>query len=184
MRKFLRKRWLGIPIGVIAVVVLAGTVALASILLTETQTITQDIIEPAPPPPDYGSITANPIAMGSLVIGESVYQPFPDAVTVVVRPDGVNKYLHLKLDAASANLYTDYRVTLTTALGSCPEGSDPIYLVVVLSGDGAVHEVSQQLTVAGTYTFAETIHATAGSTPGSADVKVTITLEDDPVPAP
>ncbi|GAI14157.1 unnamed protein product, partial [marine sediment metagenome] len=39
---------------------------------------------------------------------------------------------------------------------------------------------SVQLTEAGTYIFEETVGAIPGSIPGTAEVKVDITLEDDP----
>ncbi len=101
MKRFFKKKWHGIPIGIVASI-LVGTAVLAAILIGVTQTITQEITEPyVPPPPDYGSITAGPLTLDSVEAGKNVSQSFPGAVTVLVGPDGVGKYLHLKLNSTT-----------------------------------------------------------------------------------
>ncbi|GAI47847.1 unnamed protein product, partial [marine sediment metagenome] len=56
MKRFLRKSWHGIPIGIIATVLIGTAVVAVSIYLTTVLTITQEIKEPyVPPEKDYGS---------------------------------------------------------------------------------------------------------------------------------
>lgn len=184
MKHFLKKKWHSVPVALVSallVLVLVAGGALATVHITEPQTITQTVEVW-----EYGSITvAEPsLTLPNLKVGGSCGPHFNDAVVVEVGLDGVGKYLHLKLDADSASLYTIYQVTLSTGAtgGSQPEGSDPVILIVGfgMPGVDAASDVSQRLEVEGTYTFTETIFAMAGDTAGTAVVNVTFTLEDIP----
>ncbi|GAI88696.1 unnamed protein product, partial [marine sediment metagenome] len=128
MKRFLKKRWHGIPIGIIASILITGIVV-AGTLIGVTQTITQEITEP---PKDYGSITADPITLNSVYVGKNVSQSFSGAVVVVVGPDGVGKYLHLKLNTTS-DLYQWCGVTLTSLPGDNPVGKT--HLINVTYGE-------------------------------------------------
>ncbi|GAH82226.1 unnamed protein product, partial [marine sediment metagenome] len=58
---------------------------------------------------NYGSITAGDITLNGVVAGTGYFsQDFSGAVSVIVEDDGVGKYLHIRLDKASAGLYTEY----------------------------------------------------------------------------
>ena len=184
MKRFLKKRWHGIPIGIIAVLILAGIVA-AGTYLCVTQTITQKIT-------DYGSITIAELnlTLSDIEVGDSMTWPSnPEqwndakgAVTVVVGPDGVDKWLHLTIAATTAELYDAYMVGLYS-----PAAQNPMNEIINLqvrfgfpAGFPDILEASVLLTEPGTYTFNESVSGTAGSASGTADVVVTITLEDDP----
>ena len=167
LKRFWKLSWKGIPVGIIASV-LIGTVVLAAVLITVTQTITQQITEV----PDYGSITAGPITLTSVEVGGTVFETRSDAVIVELKTAGKDKYLHMKLDTTTANLYTAYGVSIST------DSSSPMGDIVGLQVSFDNPEKSVKLTATGTYTFRETINATAGPNAGSANVKVTYTLED------
>ena len=177
MKRFFKLSWKGIPIGIIASVLIC-TAALAAILIPAvTQTITQEIEEhPVEYVYDYGTITAaTDISLDNVVEGESGTEYFTDAVTVEVGPDGVDKYLHIELSGA-LELYTGwYDVTLTSEPGDNPMGSLSIRAGI---GDPG----SYQLTVAGTYIFTEKIQYQASGTAGgqTAVVIANITLQDTP----
>jgi len=165
-----------VPIGVTLAVV---AVAVAAILITVTQTVHQNIVSP-PPPPDYGTITADDITLPDLVTGASFSESIAGGVVVELGPDGVGKYLHLKLDESSASLYDSLRVQISSP---CPD--NPMNTAVFCTvGTGAAAEGPHMswgpLTEVGTYTFAENINGTAGDTTGAADVQVTVSLEDEP----
>jgi len=105
-------------------------------------------------------------------------------VVVDIGPEGVGKYLCLRLIEATADPYDKYSVTLNTGMSGSPEGSPPFVSLSVrkaIAPSPTILEASVQLTVEGTYTFTESILGTAGSTAGDAHVRVLITLEDDPV---
>lgn len=181
MKRFLKRRWLGIPLGVIVAVLLVGVVAAAS-YLSVTQTITQKIV-PEPYIPDYGSITAPDIILDDVVVvGVSVSQSFPGAVTVVVGPDGVGSYLHLKLNTTS-DLYSWCGVTLRSHVGDNPITGKNLLINVTYGELGGsprdFPHCSVQLTEPGTYTFSETVGAIPSAL-GTAEVKVDITLESEP----
>lgn len=182
LKRFIKLSWHGIPIGIIASV-LVGTAVVAGILLGVTQTITQEIKEEPAPPPDYGSITAEDIILDDVIVGNSVSQSFPGAVTVVVGPDGVGKYLHLKLNTTS-DLYEWCGVTLRSHVGDNPITGMNLLINVTYGELGGqprdFPHCSVQLTEPGTYIFEETVGAIPGSTLGTAEVTVDITLEDDP----
>ncbi|MBA7625708.1 hypothetical protein ES703_33140 [subsurface metagenome] len=183
LKRFIKLSWKGIPIGIIATV-LIGTAVLAAVLLSVTQTITQEIKPYVPPPPDYGSITADDIILDDFIIGDSsVSQSFPGAVTVVVKSDGVGKYLHLKLNSTS-DLYEWCGVTLRSYVGDNPiTGMNLLINVTYGELGGSPRDYphcSVQLTEPGTYTFEQTVGAIPEGTLGTAEVKVDITLEDDP----
>ena len=188
MKRFLKKRWHGIPIGIIAVLILAGIVA-AGTYLCVTQTITQKIT-------DYGSITiAEPnLTLSDIKVGDSIAWPnnpeqwndAKGAVTVDVGSDGVGKWLHIRLDSNTTDLYDAYMVGLYS-----PAAQNPMNEIINLQvrfGMGReplpdpdfpdILEASVQLTKLGTYTFNESVLGIAGNTPGTPKVKVTITLED------
>lgn len=179
--KLFKKRWHRLPIGILTVILLTCLVAGSAFaaVLTQAQTITQTI----DPAPDYGVITADNFVTLDNVVASEEFSDTTNTVVVELGPDGVGKYLHLKLLEASADLYDEYSVTLNTGPFNKPAGSNPVTLTVrkALAPSPTILEASVQLTVAGTYTFAESILGTAGSSEGTANVRVTITLEDDPV---
>lgn len=176
MKRFLKKRWHGIPIGIIASVLIATMVVAAVSYLTVTQIITQDIIEPVePPPPDYGEITAPSIALTSLEAGESFTRTIVDGVMVDLGPDGAGKAL--RLACTPDPKYTSFGVTIT--LTSRPEGSTVGLFGYGITGGG---EVSVDLDVPGLYIFDQTITGTAGSATGSAESIVILALEDSTTP--
>ncbi|MBA7681556.1 hypothetical protein ES703_89896 [subsurface metagenome] len=176
MKKFLKKRWHSAPLGIITAVLVACLLAggaFAAVLPQAAQNITQTI----DPAPEYGSITAdNFITLDNVVAGEE-FSDTTHTVTVVVGPDGKDKWLHLELIEATVDLYDDYSVTLNTGIlaANRPAGSPPVSLMVK---KGLILESSVQLTFEGTYTFTESILGTAGSTADTAIVRVLITLED------
>lgn len=172
LKRFIKLSWHGIPIGIIATV-LIGTAVLAAVLLSVTQHITQTIV-PEPVLPDYGSITAPGIALNNVQVNGAVLKEQSGAVVVQLEADGLNKFLHLKLREVTTDLYADYEVKLISS-----QDDNPMCVPVILTvTKGGTLDVSSQLTHVGTYTFVERITATAGSTTGSADVEVDITLED------
>jgi len=182
MKSFFKRKWHCLPVGIITAVLLACLLAgsaFAGVLTQAQQNITQ-VIDPAP---NYGVITAdNFITLDNVVAGEE-FSDTTHTVVVVVGPEGAGKYLHLKLLEASADLYDKYSVTLSTGITGNPAGSPPVTLTVrkAIAPSPTILEASVQLTVEGTYTFAERIIGTAGDSVGTANVRVTITLEDDPV---
>lgn len=68
MKKLLKKRFLGIPMAAIAIVLVAAVVAAGvGILLSSTQTITQEIEAPYVPPPTYAlTMVADPDEGGTV----------------------------------------------------------------------------------------------------------------------
>ncbi|MBA7558400.1 hypothetical protein ES708_00003 [subsurface metagenome] len=189
MKRLLKKRWHSIPVALVSallVLVLVAGGAFAAINLSEDQTITQTVENW-----EYGSITvAQPdLELSSMKTGESYNEAhdivFIDAVTVVVGEDGKGKWLHLKLDKASASPYYDmYGVSLVDTVELMDRFLSVQFGMKTIDGVPIpdVLDYSVQLTEAGTYTFNEYIVATAGDATGTAQVKVTISLEDDPAP--
>lgn len=183
MKRFLKKRWHSIPVALVTAVLLVCLISgsvFAAVVLSKTQTITQ-MITPIP----TSSIDAPDINLDSVVVGAggSVSQSFPNAVVVEVVADDAGKYLHLKLNTTS-DLYEWCGVTLRSHAGDNPL-TDLNLLINVTYGEIAGQprdypHCSVQLTEPGTYTFTETVGAIVGSTAGTAEVKVDITLEDDP----
>lgn len=166
MKRFFKKTWYGIPIGIIASV-LIGAAVLAALYFSITQTITQTI-EPAPPPPDYGTIDAPDINLddfGPTLVtgGQSFGSVFPNHVVVELGPDGAGKHLWLELDESA--LYAEYEIKLV-----CKESADeavvPIGKTVIV--DETNWRTSIPLGIAGTYTFDEYIHLKTGSVAGAA----------------
>ena len=176
MKRFLRKRWHGLPIGIIASVLIGTIVVSAAAYLTVTQVITQEIIEPyEPPPPNYGEITAPSIALTSVQAGKPFAKYVLDGVTVDLGPDGAGKAL--KLACTPDPKYTSFGVTIT--LTSKPEGSEVGLYGYGITGAG---EVTIDLDLEGTYIFDQAIEGVAGSTLGSAESTITLTLEDSTTP--
>ena len=175
MRRFLKLSWRGIPVGLIATILIGTMVLAAAAYLTVTQVITQEITEPAPPPPDYGEIIAPSIALTSVEAGQSFTKTVVDGVTVDLGPDGAGKAL--KLACTPDPKYTSFSVTIT--LTSKPEGSTVGLYGYGITGAG---EVSVDLDIPGVYTFDQTIEGRAGSTGGSAQSTITLTLEDSTTP--
>ncbi len=176
LKRFVKLSWRGIPIGIIASV-LIGTAVLAASYLIVTQTITQEIVEPTPPPPDYGEIIAPSIALSSLETGQSFTKTVEDGVTVDLGPDGAGKALRLACSADS--LYSYFSVTVT--LKERPEGSTVGLYGYSIAGGG---EVSIELDVPGLYIFDQTIKGRAGNVAGSVESTITLTLEDSDFPEP
>ena len=161
MKRFLKRKWLGIPIGIIASV-LVGIAVAASLYFSITQTITQTINEP-PPPPEYGNIIAPDLDLQDLEAGESFGSVFPNHVTVDLGVDGAGKHLWLELDEDS--LYAEYEVKLVCKV-SADEGVVPVGTTVIV--DETNGRTSIPLGIAGTYTFDEYIHLKTGSGWGEA----------------
>ncbi len=252
LKRFIKLSWHGIPIGIIASV-LIGTAVLAATYLSVTQTITQEITPYVPPARytltmavtgsgttepavgdhslkagvtqyisataddgwkfiswtgdvadtssastkvimnanktvtanfeelDYGSITADPITLGSVMVRDAFDEPNVGTVTVVLSEDidVGNVYLCLALDEVSVSPYTEYHYKITSPGVSNPTGEE-----IVLYVNNSVNHKSTQLDEVGTYTFTVDIWGKAGSTVETASVKVDITLEDDSVLAP
>ncbi len=177
MKRFLRKSWHGIPIGIIATVLIGITVLAASSYLIVTQTITQDIREAEEPPePVYGEIIAPSIALPHLHVNKSFTKTVEGGVTVELGPDGAGKAL--RLVCAPDSLYTSFGVTIT--LTEKPEGSEVGLYGYGITGGG---EVSVDLDLEGTYVFDQTIEGKAGSSAGSAESTITLTLEDSTTPS-
>jgi len=175
MRRFLKLSWHGIPIGIIASILIA-TVVMAAVYLTVTQTITQTINEPEePPPPDYGEILAADMILPTVETGDPFSKTVSGGVTVNLGPDGAGKAL--KMVCTPDTKYTSFDVTIT--LISRPVGSTVGLYGYGISGGG---EISLDLDVAGTYVFDQTIEGTAGNSEGSAGSTVTFTLEDSTTP--
>jgi len=177
MKRFLRRRWHGLPIGIIASVLIGTAVLAATAYFTVTQIITQDITEPyVPPEEDYGIILAPDIDLSKVATNSSFSQTLTGAVIVELGPDGAGEAL--KLVCVPDPLYTSFGVTIT--LTSKPEGSG-----VMLAGYGitGAAEVSIDLDLEGTYIFDQTIEGVAGSETGSASSTITLTLEESTTPA-
>ncbi len=174
LKRFIKLSWHGIPIGIIATVLIGIAVA-ASLYISTTQIITQTI-EPEPPPKVYGTITAPDINLDEFgpplyAGGQSFGSVFPNHVAVELGVDGAGK--HLWLELAADALYAEYEVKLT-----CRESAD---LAVVPIGTEVIVDMTNWRTsiplgVAGTYRFDEFIHLKTGPTAGSAstDFKVAI----------
>ncbi len=177
MKRFLRKSWHGIPIGIIATAFLGVAVVASGAYLIVTQTITQQITKPGTPPlPNYGEIIAPSIALTSLETGQSFTKTVVDGVKVELGPDGAGKALRLVCTPDSK--YTSFGVTIT--LTSRPEGSTVGLYGYGITGGG---QVSVDLDVAGTYIFDQTITGVAGPTLGLATSTITLTLEDSTTPS-
>ncbi len=175
MRKLIHKKWLSIPVTVFLVLVLtAGAVFASTFVGPQNQLIIQKI-EDAPVVYDYGSITAPDFRLPGMYTGDTYdIQALQETLVIVdVGEDGVGLYLHVSL-AGDVGLYDDYSVGLISLQGSNPMGQ--LQLVVSKTAPQA----SIQLTAAGEYTFSMAVIATAGTTEGTANVKVTYTLEDTP----
>lgn len=190
MKSIFGKRFHRIPVALVSVVLALALItggAFAAILIETPQTITQTVEEW-----NFGSIAAtDAIVLPSMKVGQTYNEAndiLPgDAVTVVVGEDGKGKWLHVKLDKASASLYDMYGVALAVVGDQNPMG----HMLSVSVNFGMVNidgvpidevlDASIQLTEPGTYYFIEYVVATAGSGEGTANVIVTFSLEDDPV---
>lgn len=176
MKKLLKKKFLGIPMAVVAVILVAA-VALAALYISHTQTITQTILEP-PPPPDYGTITVPDLDLQDLVAGgQSFGSVFPNHVVVDLGPDGAGKHLWLELDEDV--LYAEYEVKLVCKV-SADEGVVPISTEVIV--DMVNWRTSIPLGVAGTYTFDEFIHLKTGAAWGEASTAFKVAISSVAAP--
>ncbi|MBA7531784.1 hypothetical protein ES705_24005 [subsurface metagenome] len=177
LKRFVKLSWCGIPIGIIASV-LIGTAVLAAIYLTVIQTITQEIKEPYLPPEEvYGSITAPDIDLSQVAPNSSFSQTLTGAVVVELGPDGEGKALKLVCDPDEKYTLFDVTIKLTDR----PEGSEVSFYGYGIQGGGAA--VAIDLDKRGTYIFDLTIAGKAGSAEGSAQSTITFTLEDSTTPA-
>lgn len=173
MKKFFKRTWHGIPIGIIASVLIC-TVVVAAVYITTTLTITQRITAP-PPPPDYGEILAPDIDLSKVEVGKSFSQTLTGAIVVELGPDGEGKAM--RMVCAPDELYTLFDVTAT--LKERPVDSTVGFYGYGITGGG---EVAIDLDVRGTYIFDLTIAGKAGSSTGSASSTITFTLEDSTTP--
>lgn len=171
MKKFLKKSWHGIPIGIIASV-LVGIAVLAAVLITVVQTITQEIVV-APPPVTADEIIAPDIVLPIVYVGQN----FSWNAAAPVRATAIEASRTLKAVLAEPTAYSAFSVELT--LATKPATST---LVVGTSkitvGTGSLTN-SLVLDAAGVYTFTETVTGTAGSA-ASASVGLTLTIETTP----
>ena len=178
MKRFFKKTWKGIPIGIIATVFLCTAVLAATVYFTAILTITQEIKEPwEPPPPDYGEVLAPDIDLSKVDAGSSFSQTLTGAIVVNLGPDGEGELL--RMVCAPDDLYTDFDVTAT--LTDKPEGSGVGLYGYGITGGG---EVGIQLDLRGTYIFDLTIAGKAGNTLGAASSTITFTLEEYTGPPP
>ncbi|MBA7567360.1 hypothetical protein ES708_09071 [subsurface metagenome] len=179
LRRFIKLSWHGIPIGIIASVLIC-TAVVAAAYIGVTQTITQKITEPyVPPPPDYGEIIAPEIALANLETGKTFTKVVTDGVTVDLKADGAGKTFNIAPDPSE--LYTFFSVELV--LTDKPAESQK----TIGMGWKAVNQarVGTTLDAVGLYTFTETIKVTAGNAPGTATSTVAFTLEEAyPEPPP
>jgi len=176
LKRFVKLSWRGIPIGIIASV-LIGTVVLAAVYITTTLTITQEIKEPyVPPEKDYGSITAPNIDLSRVSPNSSFSQTLTGAVVVELGPEGEGKALTMV--CIPDEKYTSFGGTIT--LKERPEGSEVGLYGYGITGGGA--EVGIDLDVRGTYIFDLTIEGIAGGSTGSAQSTIEFTLEDSTTP--
>jgi len=176
LKRFFKLSWKGIPIGIIASV-LVCTVVVASLYLSRTQTITQTILEPEPEP-EYGSITAPDIDLQNLVAGgQGFASVFPNHVVVELGPDGAGKHLWLELDEDP--LYAEYEVKLVCKL-SADEAVVPVGTTIIV--DMTNWRKSIPLGGVGTYTFDEYIHLTTGSGWGEASTGFKVAISSVAAP--
>ncbi len=175
LKRFIKLSWKGIPIGIIATVLIGIAVA-ASLYISTTQLITQTIHEPLPEP-EYGTITAPDINLDEFIGvkvragGMSFGSVFPNHVTVELGSDGAGKHLWLELDAS--DLYAEYEVKLVCQV-TADETAVPIGKTIIV--DETNWRSSIPLGATGTYTFDQFIHGKTGSVAGAAstDFKVAI----------
>lgn len=164
------------PVAISLVVV---SIVLATILITVTQHITQEIT--GVPPTNYGSISAVSFDLSPVQVNGGVTETRPGGVVVELAAAGENMWLHLKLEDSTTTDYvgTSYIVTLTSIGADNPTpGEITVSVTSTTDGTGGTIDESVQLGIPGTYIFSENITATAGPTPGDADVTVDVTLED------
>jgi hypothetical protein len=171
LKRFVKLSWCGIPIGIIASVLICTAVLAAVIYLTVTQVITQEIVGPTPPP-DYGEIIAPNIALTHIQTGHSFSKTFVDGVTVDLKSDGVGTTFNI--DPNQSPLYTFFSVELV--LTDMPDESHLVEGMSWKAVGGA--RVGFTLDAVGLYTFTETIKVTAGDATGSAQSTVILTLEE------
>jgi hypothetical protein len=177
MKRFFKLSWKGIPIGIIATVLLC-TVVVAAVWVTTTLTITQEIKEPYVPPEEvYGSITAPDIDLSQVAPNSSFSQTLTGAVVVELGPDGEGKAMRMVCTADEK--YTSFGGTIT--LKERPADSTVGLYGYGITGGGAA--VAIDLDVRGTYIFDLTVEGKAGSEAGSASSTITFTLEDSTTPA-
>jgi len=174
-----------IPLWLIATVLVAIVgVAAATVYLSAIQHISQKILLP----PNYGTLTVSDITLDDVYVGQSFsqsinpfYEPYPDPPVVLeLGPDGVGKYLHVRIDEESISLYEKIRVQIMSpAEGGNPMGTCVFCTVGKGYGDTFLEMSWGPLTEEGTYIFSESIMGMAGAE-GTADVQIYITLEDEP----
>ncbi len=176
LKRFIKRSWHGVPIGIIASVLLCTAVVAAGAYLTTTLTITQEIKEPyVPPEKDYGVILAPDIDLSGVDAGSSFSQTLTGAVVVELGPDGEGEALKLVCDPDEK--YTLFDVTLM--LKERPEESEVPFYGIGITGGG---QASVDLDVRGTYIFDLTIAGIAGSELGPAESIITLTLEESTTP--
>ncbi len=177
LKRFIKLSWRGIPIGIIASV-LIGTAVLATVWVTTTLTITQEIKEPYVPPEGvYGGITAPDIDLSQIAPNSSFSQTLTGAVVVELGPDGEGKAL--RMVCVPDDLYASFGGTIT--LKERPADSTVGLYGYGITGGGAA--VAIDLDKRGTYIFDLTIAGKAGSEIGSASSTIEFTLEDSTTPA-
>ncbi|GAI71836.1 unnamed protein product, partial [marine sediment metagenome] len=144
MKRFLRLSWRGIPIGLIASILICTAVVAAGVYFAVTQTITQEIIEE--PEPDYGTITVDTATLPQVYKNGSFSKTIVGGVQVQLGPDGAGKAL--KMDCTPDSKYTSFGVTIT--LTDKPAGSGVMLAGYGITGGGVI---SVDLDVPGLYIF-------------------------------
>ncbi len=171
MKKFLKKRFLGIPVIVVIATALVATAVLAAVLLTVTQTITQKIVV-EPTPPAEGIVAAG-IALPDVYELKAFSWTATAPITVTTLQ--ADRYLQLVLPDPSAD-YSAYSVELLLAskpVGSTlTVGTSKITVLIGTLSD------SLQLDKAGVYTFTQTVTGTAKAANASVSTALALKLHD------
>ncbi|MBA7584461.1 hypothetical protein ES708_26416 [subsurface metagenome] len=184
MKRFLNKKWHSIPVALLSALLVLALVAggaFAAVYITEDQLITQEITEPyVPPDKDYGTIEAPTIDLPGIEVGET-FGLVTGTVTVTVGPDGVGKWLHIRLDDTTVGAYDFFGANIRSEAADNPM-VELVTIGVTYNVDPLVEtwEMSTLLTAEGEYTFREFVCGTAGQTAQTAEVKLIFTLEGVP----
>lgn len=168
MKRFLKKSWHGIPIGIIASV-LVGTAVLAAVFFTVTQTITQEIVE-APLPVEADEIIAPNIVLPIVYVGQN----FSWNAAAPVRATTIQASRTLTAVLANPSAYSAFSVDLL--LASKPGTSGLVVGTSRITMNQGTLTASLVLDAAGVYTFTETVTGTAGAATSSTTT-LTLTIE-------
>lgn len=184
MKRFLKKRLLTIPMLVILLAALMGITALAAGLpALLSQTVTQEISEPVPPPTPSSVTGDGNISLPSVLTGGYFPEADYGTVTVVVGTGDAGSWLHVDIidpdGVYSAPPSTAMLgVNLVSVVGDNPMNVELTVSTNTASWLNFIDSI--QLTEEGTYIFTQWIAGVAGMNAGSASVTVDITLNNTP----